>query len=133
MIANYERIYGTKPKQVYSPLPKGDHPELDDSELLDHEDTKIYQSLIGALQWVVQIGRFDVATSVMTLSRFRAAPCQGHLDRVKRIHGYLSKYRFGVIRVRTEEPDHSMFPEKVYDWAYTCYAGAKEVLPHDAP
>ena len=35
--------------------------------------------------------------------------------------------------MRTEEPDQSMFPEKVYDWAYTCYAGAKEVLPHDAP
>ena len=30
MIANYKRIFGTKPKQVCSPLPKGDHPELDD-------------------------------------------------------------------------------------------------------
>jgi hypothetical protein len=38
------------------------------------EGIKIYQSLIGALQWVIQIGRFDVATAVMTMSRFRASP-----------------------------------------------------------
>jgi hypothetical protein len=43
-------------------------------ELLNHEDTKIYQSLIGALQWVVQLGRIDIITAVMTMSRFRAAP-----------------------------------------------------------
>ena len=94
MIANYERIYGTKSKQVYSPLTKGDHPELDDTELLGFEKTKIYQSLVGALQWVVQIGRFNVGTAMMTLSQFCAAPCRGHLDGVKRIHGFLSKFRF---------------------------------------
>ena len=94
MIANYERIHGTKPKQVHSPLMRGDHPDLDDSELLGFKATKIHQSLIGALQWVAQIGRFDVGTTVMTLSRFHAAPCSRHLDQVKRIHGFLSKFRF---------------------------------------
>ena len=49
MLANYKRIYGTKPKQVNSLLLKGDHPKLDDTELLGFEETKIYQSLIGAL------------------------------------------------------------------------------------
>ena len=101
--------------------------------MLNVDDTKIYQSLIGALQWTVQIGRFDVATAVMTMSRFRVAPRQGHMDRVKRIYGYLSKMRHAIIRIRTEEPDFSNIPEKVYDWAYTCYRGAAEVLPIDAP
>ena len=133
MIDNYVRIFGQKPKQASSPLVKGDHPELDTSDLLDMEDAKIYQSLIGALQWVIQIGRFDVATAVMTMSRFRAAPRQGHMDRVKRIHGYISKMRHGVIRMRTEEPDYSDIPAKQYDWEYTCYHGAKEVLPENAP
>jgi len=53
---------------------KGDHPELDESKLLDTEGTVTYQSLIGALQWLISIGCFDVATAVMTLSSFRAAP-----------------------------------------------------------
>ena len=133
MMANYRRIYGTNPKEYASPILKGDHPELDTSDLLDDENTKIYQSLIGALQWVIQIGRFDVTTAVMTLSRFRACPREGHLDRVKRIFGYLSKMRNGVIRIRTEEPDFSNLPDTIYTWDHTVYEGAKESIPDDAP
>ena len=91
MMSNCAHIFGTKPKEAVSPLTKGDHPELDKSELLDLEHIKIYQSLIGALQWIIQLGRFDVCTAVMTMSRFRAAPRHGHMDRVKRIHGCISK------------------------------------------
>ncbi len=81
MIDNYERLFGCPPKQnVTSPLEKGDHPELDTSELLDFDGIQKYQSLIGALQWVISIGRFDVMTHVMTLSSFRAAPRKGHMD-----------------------------------------------------
>ena len=133
MLDNYKRIFGNYPRQVKSPLERGDHPELDTSDLLDIEWTKIYQSLIGGMQWVIQIGRWDVSTAVMTLSRFRAAPRQGHLDRVKRIHGYLSKMRHGVIRILTDEPDYSNIPHKEYDWFYTCYQGAEEHIPKDAP
>ena len=132
-LENYKRMFGKYPKEYKSPLKKGDHPELDTSNLLDMEGQKIYQSLIGSLQWTIQIGRFDVATAVMTLSRFRAAPRQGHLDRVKHIYGYLSKMRHWVIRIRTEEPDISAYPESHHDWTYTAYWGAKEEIPKDIP
>ena len=69
----------------------------------------------------------------MTMSRFRAAPRDGHLDRVKRIIGYLSKMREGAIRIRVEEPDYSNIPDTIYDWENTVYAGAKEEIPDDAP
>jgi len=133
MIATYERLFGRKPKPCASPLTKGDHPEIDDSELLDMAGVSIYQSLIGSLQWVIQLGRLDICTAVMTMSRFRAAPRDGHLDRVKRIIGYLSRMRDGVIRIRTEEPDYSDIPDTIYDWEHTVYAGAKEEIPDDAP
>ena len=133
VLTNYQRIFGCAPRKATSPLVKGDHPELDTTELLDLEQQKIYQSLIGSLQWAIQIGRFDICTAVMTLSRFRAAPRKGHLERVQRICGYLSKMRHGVVRIRTEEPDYSAIPEKKYDWEYTCYHGAKEPTPDDAP
>ena len=64
----YQRIFGELPKKANSPLPKGDHPELDTTALLDVEQCPIYQSLIGSLQWAIQIGRFDVATATITLS-----------------------------------------------------------------
>ena len=133
MLDNYKRIFGKNPRLAQSPLIKGDHPELDTSDLLDDEWVKIYQSLIGALQWVIQIGRWDISTAVMTLSRFRCAPRQGHLDRIKRIHGYLLKMKHGIIRIRTEVPDYSDIPEKVYDWFHTCYRGASEEIPDDLP
>ena len=135
LVANYERTFGESPKQTVSaPLEKGDHPELDTSELLEKAGIEQYQSLIGALQWVISIGRFDVHTAVMTLSGFRAAPRRGHLDRAKRIVGYLSKMRNAAIRVRTEEPDYSDLPEQDFDWSKSVYGGdLKELIPEDAP
>ena len=99
LIKNYERTFGEKPKlTVHSPLEKGDHPELDDSELLDAEGIAQYQSLIGSLQWAITLGRFDIATAVMTMSSFRAAPQRGHLLRLKRICGYLAKMKHRTIK-----------------------------------
>ena len=133
MVDNYKRIFGEPPKQtVMSPLEKGDHPELDTSELLDSTGIITYQSLIGSAQWVISIGRFDVQTAVMTMSSFRVAPRRGHLDRVKRIYGYLSKMRHAVIRIRTEEPDYSDIPDPQYDWTEV-YGDVKEEIPVDAP
>jgi hypothetical protein len=92
MMANYERMFGEKPKQnVSSPLEKGDHPEMDTSELLGPNGVTKYQSIIGSLQSAISLGRFDVATAVMTMSSFWAVPRQGHLDRARRIVGYLAK------------------------------------------
>ena len=72
MMDNYKRLfYGKEPPKAVSQLVKNDHPELDDSELLELEGIKVYQSrLIGALQWVILIGRWDVSTAMMSLSRF---------------------------------------------------------------
>jgi len=93
----------------------------------------IYQSLIGWCQWVIQIGRFDICTAVMMMSHFRAVPHIGHLDCIKRIIGYLSKMRDGMIRIRTEEPDYRSIPDRIYDWEHTVHAGAKEELPNETP
>jgi len=50
LVASYERMFGEKLKiNVYSPLEKGDHLELDVSELLDSTSIAQYQSLIGSL------------------------------------------------------------------------------------
>ena len=71
LAASYEKMFGEKPSaKMYSPLEKGDHPELDDSELLDAEGVQQYQSLIGSLQWAISLGRFDIATAVMSMSSF---------------------------------------------------------------
>jgi len=133
LITKHRWICGAWPKPATSPLVTGDYPELDASELLNEDDQKAHQSLIGALQWVIQIGRFDIQTAVMTLARFRAMPRQGHLDRVKRIHGHLSKMCHATIKIRTDAPDCSNVSVKLCDWECSCCADAKEEIPLDAP
>ena len=130
----YKNHFGVTPSQRFqSPLEKGDHPELDDSPLLDADGVAKYQSLIGTLQWTISLGRFDIATAVMSMSSFRAAPREGHLERVKRICGYLSKFRSACIRIRTDEPDFSDLPVKEYDWARSVYGNARQRMAADAP
>ena len=55
-------------------MDKDDHPELDDTSLLSEEDIKVYQSMIGALQWAITLGRFDISVAVIPLSRFCVVP-----------------------------------------------------------
>ena len=78
MMSWYEQTFKKPaPKNISSPLEKGDHPEVDDTEMCDEEGIKQYQGMIGQLQWLVSLGRFDVFTATMTMSRFRAAPRVG--------------------------------------------------------
>ena len=37
-----------------------------------------YLTMVGQLQWLLTLGRFDIHAQVATMSRFRAAPRQGH-------------------------------------------------------
>jgi hypothetical protein len=135
LLDNYKIMFGDLPKVCSSPLVHGDTPELDTSALLEPEDIKKYQSVIGALQWCVTLGRFDIACALMTLSRFRVAPRVGHMDRAKRICGYLRKMDDAAIRIRTGIPNnetHYNMPR--HDWMYTVYGGSvEETDPCDPP
>ena len=135
MVDNYEMLFGEKPKPASAPLEKGDHPELDSTAFCSPEDTAKYQSLVGALQWTISLCRFDIAVAVMTLGRYRVAPLQGHLERVKRVCGYLRKYPDAAIRFRTGIPDHSEAVKKIvdYDWMYSVYGDVQEELPRNMP
>jgi len=88
MECSYEQLFHCKPCQkVTSPLEKGDHPEIDTSKFLETDETMIYQSLIGSMQWLISIGGFDIVSAVVSLSSFRTMPYRGHLDQVKRVLG----------------------------------------------
>jgi hypothetical protein len=133
MIDTYVQLYGEKPRQCKTPLEQNDHPEMDDSPFLGPDETQQYQSLVGAMQWAISIGRLDIATAVMSLSSFRAMPRRGHLERAKRIYGYLRKMKEARIRVLTREPNFSDYQSPEYDWASSVYGDVKELIPTDAP
>ena len=116
LIPSYEKMFGCKPTaNVSSPLEHGDHPKMDKSELLDENGTQQYQSLIGSLQWILALGRFDIACALTSMSSFRVAPRRGHLDRLKHICGYLVKMQHFCIRFWTHEPDYSDVSDDIQD------------------
>ena len=71
----------------------------------------------GWLCW----GRFDLHTHVATISRFRAAPRQEHIDRLKRIYAYAIRTKNYVVRFRADQPDYSFLPEQDFDCTYSVY------------
>ena len=135
MMATYQHLFGEKPKHIErcrSPLVPGDHPELDTTDFLDEDGTAKYQSLIGSMQWLISITRFDIAVAVVSLSSFRATPRKGHLDRAKRIYSYIRRMDQAAITINTELPDYSQLPDQSYSWA-DVYGNLKEEFPKDAP
>ena len=133
ILESYERMFKEKPRKSRPPLEGGDHPELHTPELCDVHQTNQFQTLVGQLQWLISPGHFDIAVHVMSLSRFRAQPRKGHLDRAKRIFEYLLFLPDGAIRFRTGEPDFSSLNDQEYDWTRSVYSGACEQIPHDIP
>ena len=61
------------PKGYKTPLDKNDHPELGTSEILEGDMAAKYLTMVGQLQWLVTLGRFDIHAQVATMSRFTAA------------------------------------------------------------
>ena len=59
-----------------------------ESEILSDDEHRKFQMLLGMLNWIVSIGRFDVAYATASLSRFSACPRKGHLERREPL-GYL--------------------------------------------
>jgi hypothetical protein len=106
---------------------------MDSSQLLDQEGITVYQSMVGSMQWAVSLARLDIASAVMTLSSFRAAPRVGHLERANESTDTCPSSATQLLRFRTKEPDYSDLPEQNFDWMYTVYGNVQEVLPHDAP
>ena len=72
--------------------------EPDDTELLTGESIQHHLTMIGQLQWLVTLGRFDIHAQDRPLFRFRSAPRKGHLERLPRINVYVTKANHYSIR-----------------------------------
>ena len=126
----YKRLFNEDPPKGYkTPLDKNDHPELDTSEILEGDMAAKYLTMVGQLQWLKTLGRFDIHAQVATISRFRAAPGQGHMDRLKRIYSYAIRTKDYAIRFRTDQPDYSFLPEPDFDWPYSVSLNCSEKVP----
>jgi Reverse transcriptase (RNA-dependent DNA polymerase) len=111
--------------KVKTPLSLDYRPELDETPELDARRANYYQGLIGILRWTCKLGRVDILVDVSKLSRYLAAPREGHLEQV-----------FHILASRMVFDDHKMIHDMTNfvqcDWS-EFYPGAAEAEPRNAP
>ena len=70
------------PHKATSPFTSIYRPEVDVTPELDAKDAAYYQSLIGILSWIVELGRADISVDTSIMALCMAMPSQGHLDKL---------------------------------------------------
>jgi ribosomal protein L31E len=119
-------------KRASAPWPTDYVAELDTSKELNSTLASYYQSQIGVLHWMVELGRVDIITEVSTLASYMALPREGHLDAVFHVFAYLKiKHNSRMVFDPSyPEIDASTFQE--HDWT-EFYGDIKEAIPPDRP
>ena len=94
-----------KIKNYGSTMDTGDHPEVDDTDMLFGTGITMYQMLIDCDKWEITLGRYDVQYANNNLARFGAAPREGHMKRAIRKFGYFRYNYRGMNMFDIEDPD----------------------------
>ena len=123
------------PSKADTPITTTYMPELDVSRELNVADAAYYQSLIGILRWIVELGRVDVCLEVSMMSSHLALPREGHLEHVLHILAYLMKYHNTELVYDPSDPvvDENDFERS--DWASSEFGHeeGKEEFPAKMP
>ena len=120
-------------KSQKSPMAEEYHPEEDTSPLLDAKGISKFRALIGSANWIITLGRFDIAFAVNTLARYSAGPREGHFKALMRVFGYLDNTPNGRIIIDPNLHDRSKYnPARREAWE-ELYPDAKEDIPTDMP
>ena len=124
-----------KPKfpEVGAPMAEDYHPESDTSRLLDPAEASMFRAFIGSGNWVVTLGRMDVAYTINTLARYSMAPRLGHLQAAFRVFGYLRHTHKKQIIIDPKPLDWSHYHSDHYDTWKEFYPDAEEELPPNMP
>ena len=116
-------------------------PELDASPFCNDDLIGVYQSMVGVLRWIVELGRVDIQLETSLLSQYLVQPRRGHLSQACNIFRYLkNKYSKGYIVMDptiwditwTGGPDDTHPREKARYMA-ELYPDAAQNLPYDMP
>ena len=103
-------------------------PEMDNTPALDQDLASWYQSLIGILRWVVEIGRVDILTEVSMMASHMAMPREGHLEAVLHMVSFLRQKYNSMIAFEPTYPAIDMNDFKEWKWK-GFYGILKESIP----
>ena len=113
-------------KKVATPMTANYSPELDASGELCSKDATYYQSLIGILRWIVEMGWVDICMKVSAMSLCVAMPREGHMQQVLHIFAYLKIHHNAMVVFDPSYPkiDNTLFEKQ--DWN-SMYGSGREL------
>ena len=121
-------------KRAPTPFPHGYRPEVDLSQELNPEEASYYQSLIGILRWIVELGRLDICCEVSMMATQLAMPRKGHMDAVYHIFAYLKKHHNAEMVYDPSDPMINISDFQDKDWSTTVHGSdLKEIMPGNMP
>ena len=115
--------------RVTNPFPTDYNPTTNE---LNEDQATYYQSQIGILWWIVELGRVDIATEVSLLASHVTLPRMGHLQTVFHIYAYLRKRHNSRLALDPSYPEIDMRVFHQADWT-DFYGDIKKTIPDSAP
>ena len=115
-----------------SPKDTNCHPEIDESTYLVGDAINKYRMMVGSLNWLITLGRYDVHYAASTLARYMMLLRQGHMEAMRRVFSCLKYHPKFSIVFDTDEPNISGYKVEKYDW-FPMYNNAKEEMPYGMP
>ena len=135
-VEEYLNNYGKKSlptKGHMNPLTSNYRPEIYLSPELEPQYRSYYQSLIGIIRWIVELGRVDICVEVSMMSSHVALPIQGHFEQVLHIFGYVKNHHNAEMVFDSTKPDIDMSLFKKQDWSHTIYGELNKYMSANAP
>jgi hypothetical protein len=123
------------PSRADTPMQTSYRPELDVSHELSPRESAYYQSMIGVLRWIVELGRVDICLEVSIMSSHLVLPREGHFAQVLQIFAYLKKYHNTEMVFDPSDPviDHAQFDLRDWSSSEFGHVQGQEELPPKMP
>ena len=123
------------PAKAETPMRVSYRPELDITPALSPIDSAYYQSLIGMLRWMVELGQIDICLEVSMMSSHLAMPREGHMAEVLRIFAHLRKYHNTELVFDPSDPvvDKLAFEQRDCTSSEFSHVQGKEEIPTNMP
>ena len=114
-------------------FPLGYEPCMNISRMLTPEEASYFQTIIGVIRWMVELGRIDITTEVSQLSSFLAMSREGHLINTLHIMSHLRWKHNSRLVLDQSYPNIEMSAFKSNEDWKAFYGDAKEAKPPNAP
>jgi len=118
--------------KVDCPLPLTYHPMVDISPVLEPQFIMHFQTALGLIHWIVELGCIDILMEVSMLSAHNVLPREGHLEAIYHIFSYLKSHENSRL---VFDPAYLNIDDRRFhigDWT-DFYPGAYDELPPHMP